>query len=217
MLFTERYSERRFLLIAAAGEKVFFAAVDCTGHGVPGGFMCMLGSSLLSEIVNERNVTSPSRVLEQLREKIMSSLRQTGQSGESKDGMDLVFCCLDKKTLKLTYSSAYNSFYLIRKNELTESEVNKMPVGYHHKMGPFKEFEMDLQKGDTLYLFTDGYADQFGGKDKKKFKYSRLKELLLSVNEKAMSEQKNIVEKTILDWRSELEQVDDICLIGIKI
>lgn len=208
-----------FYWISDFETKIFFAAVDCTGHGVPGGFMCMLGSSLLSEIVNEKKVSSPAEILNQLRDKIMFSLRQKGQSGESKDGMDISLCCLDKKTRKLTYSNAYNSFYVIRNNELIESEVNKMPVGYHFKMQPFKEFEIQLEKNDSLYLFTDGYADQFGGGKVggKKFKYSRMKTLLLSLQEKSLLEQRNTLERTIVDWRGDLEQVDDICVIGIKI
>lgn len=208
-----------FYWITHTNNMVFFATVDCTGHGVPGGFMSMLGSSLLSEIVNERNITSPAEILNLLREKIMHSLRQTGQSGESKDGMDLSLCCLDKQNLKLTYANAFNSFYVIRNNQLIESEVNKMPVGYHHKMELFKGSEMQLQKGDTLYLFTDGYADQFGGGKTggKKFKYSRMKALLLSLQDKDMDEQKITMEDTFFKWKGDLEQVDDICVIGIKI
>lgn len=195
-----------------------YATADCTGHGVPGGFMSMLGTSFLNEIVNEKGITEPADILNLLREKVISALKQTGALGESKDGMDITLLKLDESSNRLTYASANNSFYIIHSHELAELKPDKMPVGYYDGIArPFTQHTINLQKGDTIYTFTDGYADQFGGSRNKKFTYKQLKDLIVSIHEQPVEEQKRILESTLEQWQGSYEQVDDICMIGVKI
>jgi serine phosphatase RsbU (regulator of sigma subunit) len=203
-----------FYWISQQGERTFFAVADSTGHGVPGGFMSMLGTSLLNETASEKE---PGAILDILRDKIMASLRQQGERSESKDGMDITLCRLDTRSMQLHYACAYNSFFLIRKGQLIESHYNKMPVGFHHNMSNFETFAMPVEKGDILYLLTDGYADQFGGDKKKKLKIKTLKELLLRIHQQPMPQQKEFLSSTISQWMGMMEQTDDICVAGIKI
>jgi ligand-binding sensor domain-containing protein/serine phosphatase RsbU (regulator of sigma subunit) len=207
-----------FYWITQADDRVFFVAADCTGHGVPGGFMTMLGTSLLNEIVNEKNINEPARILDQLREKIIASLRQTAATGESKDGMDMVICRIDRKTDMLTYAGANNSLYMIRENILKEFKPDKQPIGfYSEEKKPFSQHDIQLKPGDAVYMFTDGYADQFGGEKGKKFKYKQLEDLLTGIHEKPVAEQKHLLEKRFEEWRSGYEQVDDVLVIGLRI
>lgn len=196
---------------------VVFATADCTGHGVPGGFMSMLGTSFLNEIVNEKGLRSPAKILDALREKIIVALKQQGHTQENKDGMDIVLCLLDKSYGSMTYAAANNNFYLVRNGKLDELEADKMPIGYYHdQVKPFREHTITLQKGDCVYTFTDGYADQFGGPSGKKFKYAQLEELILSQAQVSPTQQKEKFQKTIRAWQGELEQVDDICLFAFR-
>jgi serine phosphatase RsbU (regulator of sigma subunit) len=191
---------------------------DCTGHGVPGAMMSMMGVNFLNELVNEKNILQPAEVLNQLRKDIIKALNPEGSLTETKDGMDCCFCRFDLVNNLLTYSNANNSFYIIRNKELIISEVNKMPVGVgYNDTGPFKEWTVALQKDDVVITFTDGYADQFGGPKGKKFKYRQLEELLLANAHLPMPDLKQKLNEAIDAWRGHLEQVDDICVIGIKI
>ena len=214
---------------------VIIAAVDCTGHGVPGAFMSILGSSLLSEIVVLQEVTQASMVLNLLRDQIKSSLKQTGRIGEQQDGMDISFCVIDMDSLEMQYSGANSPLYLLRKQDPLKANPNKvcmisengyemtiikpdhMPIGVHPKEEDFTNHNLQLQKGDVLYLFSDGYQSQFGGSKGDKFKVKRLKEILLKIQGESMESQKLILEKTLADWQGERPQVDDILLMGIKI
>ena len=205
-----------FYWITQSGEAVLYATADCTGHGVPGGFMTMLGTSLLNEIVNEKKISEPAAVLNELREKIISSLRQTGASGESKDGMDMVLCRIEKN--KLTYAAANNSLYIIRNGLLKEYKPDKQPIGFYgDEKKPFTQHEIELMPGDMIFTFTDGYADQFGGEKGKKFKYRQLEDLLCDIYAKPLSEQKKILDTTIEKWKEGYDQVDDILIIGIQV
>ena len=212
-------------------DTLFIAAADCTGHGVPGGFMSMIANSFLNEVVNEKNITRPDLVLNALREKIIGSLRQKGDSMENRDGLDISFCAI--KGNSLSFAGANNPLWMIRnigegsefddknpvKNEkykLLEIPPDKQPIGTHPNPHPFTLRTLPLVKGDSVYLFSDGYADQFGGPRRKKFMYRNLADLLLSVHEKSMDEQKNVLEKTINDWRGDIEQIDDILMIGFR-
>ena len=195
-----------------------YATADCTGHGVPGGFMSMLGTTFLNEIVNEKGITEPADILNLLREKVISALRQTGAVGESKDGMDITMIRLDESTNTLTYASANNTFYIMRANDLIEHKPDKMPVGYYNGVPrPFTQHTVSLEKGDIIYTFTDGYADQFGGNKNKKFTYKQLKDLIASIYSKPIDEQKTIIESTFEQWRGNYQQVDDICMIAVKV
>src|SRR3989339_743552 len=202
----------------------YFAAIDCTGHGVPGAFMSMLGFAFLNEIVNKDSVFEPDDILNRLRGLIVKSLHQEGKTTDSKDGMDVVLCVVDKQNNKLYFSGANNPLYLIRNNELNEYKGDKMPIAYHLRMDPFAKLEIEIQKGDTFYFFSDGFADQFGGPKGKKFMYKHLKTLLLEIQEKPMQEQNAFLVTTIEDWKAHIdpdtghyyEQVDDIVIIGPK-
>ncbi|MFI5203384.1 MAG: PP2C family protein-serine/threonine phosphatase [Flavobacteriales bacterium] len=196
---------------------IFYATADCTGHGVPGGFMSMLGSSFLNELVNEKEIMQPADILNALRERVMSALRQTGSVGENKDGMDIVLCRINKNKTELAYAAANNGFYLVRNGEMHEYKPDKMPIGYYTEMKPFNQHVVTLMKGDQVYTFTDGYADQFGGPKGKKFKYLALNKLILESSTKTMSEQWEVLSSSYEEWKGAFEQTDDVCLIGIKV
>jgi serine phosphatase RsbU (regulator of sigma subunit) len=199
-------------------ELYIYATCDCTGHGVPGGFMSMLGTSLLNETINEKGISKTGQILDLVRDKLITEMKQTGVEGENKDGMDLVLTCYDLKNMTLTYSAANNGFYIIRNGEMLEFVADKQPIGYYgDAMKPFTENVVELQKGDCIYTFTDGYADQFGGPKGKKYKYKQFEELLKSIWQKPMREQHQILNDSVENWRGDLEQNDDICVIGVRI
>jgi serine phosphatase RsbU (regulator of sigma subunit)/tetratricopeptide (TPR) repeat protein len=192
-------------------DKFFFAVCDSTGHGVPGAFMSLLSIGSLSEAINENNITEPNEVFEYVRKRLIESME--GQ----RDGFDGVLLCIDESKKKIIYASAHNGPVLVRDGTIKELEADKMPVGMGVRDEPFKKYSIDVQKNDILYLYTDGYADQFGGPKKKKFKYKQLNEVLLSNCHKPMQEQKELLRSTFENWRGELEQVDDVCVIGIRL
>jgi len=204
-----------FYWFAEREGKIFIAAVDCTGHGVPGAFMSMVGSALLNEIVNERHVTDAGKFLDTLREGIIKAMKQTGAEGENKDGMDIAMCVLDKN--KIQFAGANNPVWTVSNGVLREIKGDKQPIGIHFISKPFTSHNVELQKGDCVYIFTDGYADQFGGIQGKKFKYKQLQEMLVSIHDKPMSEQKKMLNETIEKWKGSLEQVDDVLVIGMRI
>jgi|GEM_PF-1340797 len=205
-----------FYWFSEKNKKRLIATVDCTGHGVPGAFMSMIGNALLNEIINEKGVTVPSEILKLLREKIIDSLKQ--KDGQNKDGMDISILCFDEDNKTVEFAGANNPLWLIRKGIIQEIKADKQPIGlYHGESKPFNNNIIKLQKEDSLYIFTDGYADQFGGGEGKKFKYKQLQNLLLSIQDKRMNEQENILFKKINDWKSDLDQVDDILIIGVRV
>jgi serine phosphatase RsbU (regulator of sigma subunit) len=199
-------------------ELFYMCTADCTGHGVPGAFMSMLGISYLNESIIEKNISKPHEVLNNMREEIISSLNPEGSEEESKDGMDCVLCAYDFENMKLDFAAANNPLWLVREGVLTEYKPDKMPVGkYQDTHASFKMQTIDLKKGDIVYSFTDGYADQFGGPKGKKFKYKQLEDTLLANSHLGMEEQKNILNTKFEAWKGNLEQVDDVLVIGIKI
>jgi serine phosphatase RsbU (regulator of sigma subunit) len=199
-------------------DKIYFAAADCTGHGVPGAFMSLVGISFLNEILVEKKIYSPEKILDQLRDDIIRTLNPEESIEETKDGMDIVLCCYDPDTKELQFAAANNPLYLIRNGKLTEYKADKFPVGkYYGEMLPFTLQSIPLQPGDLIYTFTDGYADQFGGPDGKKYKYKQLQNLLLSFHAQPMEKQKQKLDDEMIAWKGNLEQVDDILIIGIKI
>ncbi len=193
-------------------------AADCTGHGVPGAFMSMLGVSLLNEIVNKHETTQANEILNELRDEVKHTLRQTGEEGEAKDGMDIALTVLDLGNMKMQYAGAYNPLYLFRDGELIQYKADRMPIGIYVREKPtFTNHEIDIQKGDTFYVFSDGFQDQFGGEDGSKFKAKRLKDVLASIQDKPMAEQKRILDRTFDEWKGDHEQLDDVILIGVRI
>lgn len=198
--------------------KFVMITADCTGHGVPGAFMSLLNISYLNEAIIEKQIDSPEKILEYVRSQIINSLNPEGSEIESKDGMDAVLCIYDFKHLWLRFACANNPLWILRKNELIKFKPDKMPVGMHYgEQKPFSINTVGLRKGDIVYTFTDGYADQFGGQKGKKFKYKALKEVLISIQNKSMEEQKEILNSTFENWKGNLEQVDDVLIIGVRV
>ncbi|MEO6303944.1 MAG: SpoIIE family protein phosphatase, partial [Bacteroidia bacterium] len=197
------------------------ATADSTGHGVPGAIMSMLNIACLNEAVG-KNITSPSEILFETRNRVIDHLKNDGSNEGGKDGMDCSLLCIDFKTLTLFAAAANNPVWIVRsindQFELFELKPDKMPVGKHDKdQLPFTLHTFQLNKGDTIYTLTDGYPDQFGGEKGKKFMSKRLKELLLSNTGLSLQTQKEILQKTFNDWLGNLEQIDDVTIIGIKI
>ncbi len=197
--------------------EIYFAVADCTGHGVPGSLMSVLGISFLNELLARPCNYSANRLLNQLREKVMKALGQTGADDISKDGMDIALCILDEETGRLQYSGANNALYLVRKGEMMILKPDQMPVGINAvEEKSFSNHEIFLKNGDVIYLFSDGYPDQFGGPKNKKFMYNSFRSLLLSVSDLPLKEQKEILRTTITEWMGKQEQIDDILVMGVK-
>ncbi|MCW3102976.1 MAG: hypothetical protein JWO09_1416 [Bacteroidetes bacterium] len=197
----------------------YFCVADCTGHGVPGAFMSMLGIAYLNEITSVTGILSPSEILGLLRDKIVKELKQKGESGESKDGMDISLIRYHAATGELQWAGANNALW-IRKNGqagLLEIKPDKQPIGYTISPVPFRTHTLQVEKGDILYLFTDGYADQFGGPKGKKFKYKQLQETIIGVYDRPLPQQKEFLHQTFESWKGQLEQLDDVAFAGIRI
>lgn len=210
-----------------------FAAVDCTGHGVPGAFMSMLGSAYLNEIVNKEYITHPGVILRRMRKEVIRSLHQKGEIGEARDGMDMSICVIDYEKMKMQYAGANNPLYLVRKKEekspgqyqttesdeyiLYEIKGDHMSVSLSYSMDNFKVHDIDFLKGDMIYLFSDGFADQFGGPHEKKYSYKRFRNLLLSGCALPLDVQGERLDTTIVGWIGGLSQIDDIMVVGIRL
>ena len=203
----------------AADKDDFFVVVaaDCTGHGVPGAFMSMLGISFLNKIVHDRGVSNAGEILNRLRNNVIKALHQRNANSESRDGMDVSLCVIDKKNMKLYFAGANNPLYFVRNSEASIIKGDKMPVAIYDHMDPFQSHELQLQKGDKVYIFSDGFPDQFGGPKGKKFMYKPFRKLLTENSDLPASEQKAILETKLDDWMGELEQIDDILVIGLKV
>lgn len=215
-----------FYWIERKDNKVVLAVADCTGHGVPGAFMSIMGNNFLNQAVNEKNITSPELILNYLNVAISSSLgqekRMNGNANhftKIQDGMDIAVITIDYASNSLCFSGAQRPVVIVRESELIELKGDRFPVGGggHRMKNKFSVQELDLCSGDSIFMFSDGYADQFGGCDNKKFKYSKLRELLFSLRKDACSTQKTILSEVYDQWKGEHEQVDDVCMIGIKI
>jgi len=207
-----------FYWMTRVEDKLIVTAADCTGHGVPGAFMSMLGVTFLNEIVNKDRVLTPSKILDKLRQKIISSLHQ--EEGDTKDGMDISVAVIDTAKKELQYAGAYNPLYMIKngEEEITKIKADRMPIGIHLKMdSDFTNNVITYNSGDVIYLFSDGYVDQFGGENGRKLKSKKFQDLLLNIRLKPMAEQKDILGKFLNKWRGELEQLDDIIVIGLKL
>ncbi len=207
-----------FYWLESVDGKEFMAAVDCTGHGVPGAFLSILGHNLLTKIVKEYGIHETDDILDKLNSEVLDALHQSKVDGEKvvNDGMDLALICYDKNTNELSFSGAYNSLYFIRDGELQEYKANRFPIGRTTLVEnkKFTGHKIKVKEGDTAYIFSDGYADQFGGDKGKKFKSRPLKRYLESIQDLNMEEQEKALEKNLLEWMGNYEQVDDIVFIG---
>ncbi len=229
-----------FYWMKQVNQKIYIATADCTGHGVPGAFMSMLGISFLDEIVIEQTCKNAGEILNQLREKIKKTLKQKGENQEQKDGMDMAICIVNKNTMQMQYAGAYNPLYIIRKNEkiselkdslanvnykilehndysLIDVSADRQPIAIYLKEKPFTTKQISIKKDDLFYTFSDGFIDQPGGQENKKYLTKNFKNLLLNIHQKTLNEQNEILNETIEEWKNGYEQIDDILVIGVRI
>jgi phosphoserine phosphatase RsbU/P len=208
-----------FYWVSHNDNKVYIAAVDCTGHGVPGAFMSIVGHDRLNFAVNVADATHPNDILDSLNKGVTDTLRQTRAEISVKDGMDIALISIDFDSYQLEYAGAFNPLYHIRDEELMQVPADKFPIGAFmgEELNKFTNHKIPLKKGDVFYTFSDGYVDQFGGPKNKKFMSRRFREMLLEIHKKPMKEQKEILLTTIQEWMGETQQVDDILVIGVKI
>ena len=198
--------------------KLLVAVADCTGHGVPGAFLSMLGIASMNEILNRSKELKPDRILDQLREILIKSLHQTGKRGEAQDGIEIALCIIDLKKNTLEYSGANRPLYIVRDGAVQHIRPDRMPIGiYEQETVPFTLHALELKKGDAIYLFSDGYVDQLGGPLRKTFRVKKFRKLLVGIQDQAMEAQKQILLKNLEDWQGDVEQIDDILVIGIRI
>ncbi len=206
-----------FYWMKRIGDNVIFTVADCTGHGVPGAFMSMLGVAFLNEIsVEIGDSPTPAQILEEMRRKIIATLKQTTNPLEPKDGMDMAICVLNIKTMKMLFAGADNGMYLVRGTELTEYKAVKNPVAIYPRMKDFENHEIEVQHGDYIYMYSDGFQDQLSTKASGKFTSRRFRELLIDINAKTKvaSEQAELLNSAIDQWRGEYPQLDDILVGG---
>lgn len=202
-----------FYWLEQKGEKILFAAADCTGHGVPGAMVSVVCNNGLNRSVREHDLTDPGKILDKTREIVIEQFEKS--EDEVQDGMDIALCCVEGNTLK--YAGAHNPLWIVRQNTIIEFTPDKQPIGKFDHQLPYTTHTIELEKGDSIYLFSDGYVDQFGGEKGKKFKASALRTLLLSFQDKTMDEQHALLNSTFEKWRGDLEQVDDVCVFGVRI
>ena len=207
-----------FYWIKEVDSTFVIVVADCTAHGVPGAFMSMLGITLLNELFVAGRTNNPGEILGELRTKVKAMLVQEGNIRDQKDGMDMAIALVNRNKKELQFAGAYNPLYLIRQgNQLIELKGDKQPIGIHWEETEFNTHMVKLRKNDSLYVFTDGYVDQYGGEHKKKFKTQKFKELLLSVQSESMEKQKQMIDNTFEAWRGNREQIDDVCVVGVKV
>ena len=206
-----------FYWASQVDNKIIFCAADCTGHGVPGAFMSMLGITFLDEIVRKQYILRADEILNRLRQSVIGALKQTGKSGEQKEGIDIALCIFNQDENLLEFAGAHLPLYLIRKRKLEEFEADKIPISYAEEFPqPFHSVEIKIQKGDVIYLFSDGYADQFGGPQGKKYKYVSLKQYLTEIHTHPMEKQKKLLEENFYSWKTNREQIDDVIIMGVR-
>lgn len=206
-----------FYWIEQVHGKVVFAAVDCTGHGVPGAFMSLVGHNGLNRVIKERGITRPSEVLTELNRIAFEALHKDRDRSLVRDGMDMALCVLDPETGMLEYGGANCPLYLVREGEVIQFTPDKMPIGGFELNGrTFTDHRVELRNGDAVYIFSDGYADQFGGPKGKKFLYRRFRELLVRISQLPQEEQKRALYDAFMEWKGAHEQVDDILVIGMR-
>ena len=196
-----------------SNNNILIAAADCTGHGVPGAMVSVVCNNALNRSVREFQLKEPASILNKTRDIVIETFEKS--ENNIKDGMDIALCRIEGN--KIQYAGANNPLWIIRNNELIETKGDKQPIGKYMNKQPFTNHEVELQKGDTIYLLTDGYPDQFGGEKGKKYKYRQLKEKLISIVNLPLNEQKESLHQEFIQWKGDLEQIDDVCIIGVKI
>ncbi len=200
------------------GNKTFIAVVDCTGHGVPGALMSFIANGILKEVIIKKGIEEPSEILYALDDELFTALNKQNSEGITNDGMDVALAVFDSEKNTVNYSGAFRPMLLLRDNELVEFDANRYPIGFYGDVEKiFVSKELELKKGDMFYFFTDGYCDQFGGENKKKFNRKRFKELLISLQGMEMEEQRSFLKYVLLNWRQEEPQMDDILVMGVRI
>ena len=199
-------------------ELVVYSVADCTGHGVPGAFMSLIGLKIFNQSVKQSNVNTPADALDYLNHEVYNTVNKHSETDNIiRDGMDVALCSINFKTLMLSFSGAKNPVYIVRNKELHEIKGDKQPIGSFDTLEPFTNQDYQLLKGDMIYIFSDGYADQFGGPKGKKLKYKPFKEMLMSNSDKSLNDQENELNELFENWRGDLEQLDDVCVIGVRI
>ncbi len=208
-----------FYWLDKKGDELLLAAVDCTGHGVPGAFMSIVGYNILNQAVNENIAVIPAKLLDKLNKGVSETLNQTSEDTRLRDGMDIALCAINFKTMELQFAGAYNPLFIVRGHELIEIKADNIAIG-SYTAGQSQNYTnhiVPLKKDDTVYIFSDGYADQFGGPDGKKFKQAQFKTMLINMSGVSMEQQQIALERSIEEWRGVLQQVDDMLVIGVKI
>ena len=196
---------------------VYYAAADCTGHGVPGAMVSVVCSNALTKSLLEEGIKDTGKLLDRTREIVIDRLAKSGE--EVKDGMDISLCALNMKTKELKWAGANNPLWILRKgaDEFEETKADKQPIGKYAELKPFTEHTIQLNEGDTIYTFTDGYQDQFGGPKGKKFKAKQFKQILLDNQHLSLDEQHKLLVSKFREWQGDQEQVDDVCVIGVRV
>ncbi len=202
-----------FYWLEQKGNKTIFASADCTGHGVPGAMVSVICNGALNRSVREFNLSEPGKILDQSREIVIQEFEKSEE--EVKDGMDIALCAIEGNTLQ--YAGAHNPLWIIRNNEIIETKANKQPIGKFDNPLPYTTHTFELQKGDCIYIFSDGYVDQFGGEKGKKLKAKAFRTLLLDIQNETMEKQKELIDETFENWKGSFEQVDDVCVIGVRV
>ncbi len=215
-LVDETQLKNNQLINSSANQLILFAACDCTGHGVPGALVSVVCSNALNRAVKEFGISEPSLILDKVAELVIKDFSKD-ENENVQDGMDASLCALDVQTNQLQWAGANNPLWIVREGVLLEFKADKQPVGKSDAIQPFKNHQINLKKGDCIYLFTDGYADQFGGEKNKKFSKKSFKELIVSISHMSLMEQQQALYKEHIQWRDVNEQVDDICIIGVKV
>lgn len=204
-----------FYWMEGVNNLIIFAAADCTGHGVPGAMVSVVCHNAMNRAVKEFMLVKPNEILDKTREIVMETFEKSDE--DVNDGMDVALCSINTESKKLNFSGANNGLYLVRDGVLTQIKPDKQPIGNYKDPKPFTNHEFDLKKGDVIYAFSDGYPDQFGGPKGKKFMYKSFRNLLLDIHKKSMDEQHNLLLDAFNEWKGDIEQIDDVCVIGVRI
>lgn len=206
-----------FYWVKKKGNVIITVAADCTGHGVPGAMMSMLGVSILNEVVNSLDTLDSAEILNGFRSRLIESLHQGGEDSNMFDGIDLALCLISMDEMKMQFAGANSPLYLIRNKKLRVIRGNKMPIGIHAKMTPFENREVAIEDQDMFYIFSDGFMDQFGGEFDKRYTQKRFQNMLLQIHSEPVSQQMALLEKNLEEWKGESVQIDDILVMGIRL